>query len=1103
MRGCQDAKTEILDEGVYVMNKCSLAVLALIFAAIFAAPPAWGQTQAQLSGTITDNTGAVVPKAAVQLRNTNTGVVLSTRTNESGIYTFLQVQAGSYEVTCEFPGFKKIVRGSLVLETGTRRALDMVLEVGEVTESVEVLASTPLLETQTNNLGQLIERANVDNMPLQSRRAAGLVRLMGGVVYRAGSDNASEAAPVYTMAGGRAVNQMTLLDGGSVQNMTLGVPQQLVNPPSEALQEFKISASNHSAEFGRAGSGLVLMTTRSGTNQYHGAGYWFVRNDKLDARSFFARTKEPLKFNIIGASIGGPIKQDRSFFFFNYEPTRRRTGVTLAGYAVPHPVNVQGDFSARTDVKVLDPTTGQQFPLNIIPSSRVNPLASKLLGYYPAPNIANNDITKAPKNNFEGAGSDHLDQESYIGRWDHSLNDTHRMFVSVSYLTGTNVSASVFPQEIADTRAGTKQNSNITTTGNVVSNFRPTLINEFRATYGRRTNETFKPGTTSGTNGSLSIQGVDPEGFPTVGITGLTGLGGSHRRIQKPIMTYQAGDSMTWVKGTHTIKFGGEFRYSMNTDINQPSSNGQYTFSNRATNEGLATFLLGWTTRLQRNETLPLESRSDFWGAYIQDEWKATRKLTLTLGLRWDMDTPRWERSNRQSGFDGSQINPVSGTLGIVTFAGLDGVSKYSNDFDKNNLGPRFGFAYQLSDKAVIRGGYGIYYNGIYELAVANTQAIGFGRSLDMNSTDGGFTPVQKFGDPVPAAPEQQLGPGFGAVAVGKSPFTSPDFIQKKQVNGYMQHVNLSVQRELVRDLLFEISYLGNIGRKLGAPSVNRNVIPLVNGQGPAKQDQKLRVYPQYSNVTQISPVWGDSEYHSLNFKVEKRYSNGLNLLTNFTWSKYMTNADSGGWREIENQRVGYTHPELRRNDWSISNSDVPLRLVSSAVYDLPFGKGRRHEFSSGIADAILGGWGLGGIFEVRDGVPLGVVEQTNLTNAFAGDQRPNLVAKPIKSGYSSRDELTNAYFNAAAFVAPGAGVYGNAARNLGNGPGLISLDVSLHKYWNLSERLKLMYRCDFFNLPNRPNFDHPNTVHGNAAFGTIRSSEDPRVLQMNLRLEF
>jgi hypothetical protein len=1084
------------------MKRTGFLVILLFAFAACVVPSLQGQTQSQLTGTVSDNTGAVVPNAEVQLRNTNTGVILTTKTNSSGIYTFLEVQAGSYEAICEFPGFKKIVRGGIILETGSRRALNLILEVGNVTESVEVTASIPLLETQTNNVGQLIERANVENMPLQSRRAAGLVRMMGNVLYRPGSDNSSEAAPIYTIAGGRAVNQMTLLDGGSVQNMTLGVPQQLVNPPAEALQEFKISASNHSAEFGRAGSGLVLMTTRSGTNEYHGAGYWFVRNDKLDARNFFAREKGPLKYNIFGASIGGPIKKDRSFFFFNYEGTRRRTGQVFAGNAVPHPENIRGDFSARTDVRVLDPTTGVQFPNNIIPASRVSPLASKLLAYYPAPN-GPGDNSRAPANNYVGAGSDALDQESFIGRWDHTLNESHRLFVSASYLKGIQTDASIFPQAIADSRAQTKQNSNITITGNVISNLGPTLVNEFRATYGRRTNETFRPGTTSGVNGQLGIQGVDPEGFPIIGMTGLTGLSGNHRRIQLPIMTYQAGDSVTWVKGTHTIKFGGEFRYSMNTDINQPSSNGQYNFSNRATNEGLATFLLGWTTRLQRNETLPLEARSDFWGAYIQDEWRVAPKLTLTLGMRWDMDTPRWERSNRQSGFDGSQVNPVSGTAGIATFAGIDGVSKYSHDFDANNLGPRIGLSYQLTPKTVVRGGYGIYYNGIYELAVANSQATGFGVNLDMNSTDGGYTPVQKFGDPVPAAPQQKLWPGYGAVPVGSAATTSLDFIQKNQVNGYMQHLNFSVQRELVNGLLVEVTYMGNIGKKLGAPSVNRNVIPLVNGMGPARQDQRLRLYPQYSNVSQISPVWGDSAYHSMNLKVEKRYAGGLSFLTNFTWSKYLTNADAGGWREIEDQRVGYQHPDLRKFDWSISNSNIPLRLVSSVMYELPFGKGRSHQFSSGVTDAILGGWGIGGILELRDGPAYGIVEQTDLTNTFGSGQRPNIVGQPLKSGWSSRDEVINAYFNTTAFAAPGTGIFGNAPRNIGYAPGLVSLDVSVHKRWRLTERFGLSYRCDFFNLPNRPNFGAPNTARGSAAFGTIRSAYDPRILQMNLRLEF
>jgi hypothetical protein len=318
-----------------------------------------------------------------------------------------------------------------------------------------------------------------------------------------------------------------------------------------------------------------------------------------------------------------------------------------------------------------------------------------------------------------------------------------------------------------------------------------------------------------------------------------------------------------------------------------------------------------------------------------------------------------------------------------------------------------------------------------------------------------------------------------------------------------MQHINFSLQRQLMENLVIEAAYLANIGRKLGGPDVNQNVIPLVSGRGPEKQSQALRLWPQYSNVTQVSPPWGDSEYHSLNIKVEKRYSNGLNFLSNFTWSKYMTDTDAGDWREIENQRVGYQHPELRRVDWSISNADIPLRLVGSAVYELPFGKGRRRPFSSGIADAVLGGWGIGAIVEVRDGSPYGVVEQTNVTNTYASGQRPNLISNPIKENWSSRQDMLNEYFDTSAFQHAGVGIFGNAARNLGYGPGFIGVDFSANKRWALTERIGLMYRCDFFNLPNRPSFGHPNTSFGNASFGTITSAKEARILQMNLRVEF
>ncbi len=339
------------------------------------------QTLSQVNGTVTDNTSAVIVGATVTARNTGTGASSTAASNEGGTYRFLNLPPGPYELVCEFRGFKSARLSGITLETGIARADDINLQVGNVTESVEVKAETPLLESSSSTVGQLVERATVFNMPVESRRSASLVKIMGAVAFNV-EDSGAEAIPRFSMAGGRSVNQMWMIDGGIAQNMAISQPQLSLNPPAESLQEFKAEFSNYSAEFGRTGNGLIIMTTRSGTNKYHGAVYEFLRNDKLDSRTFFAASKPSLRYNVFGGSLGGPINHDK-LFFFNYEGSRRRTPVVVFSTIVPHPKELTGDFSSRVDLTVLDPLTRQAFPGNVIPGSRIDPLAAKFASYWP------------------------------------------------------------------------------------------------------------------------------------------------------------------------------------------------------------------------------------------------------------------------------------------------------------------------------------------------------------------------------------------------------------------------------------------------------------------------------------------------------------------------------------------------------------------------------------------------------------------------------------------------------------------------------------------------------------------------------------------------
>lgn len=1063
--------------------------------------------QARITGTATDHTGAVVPGAQVVVRNVDTGQTNTTTTNARGVYTVSFLNPGRYEVICEQAGFKKFVRSGIILETGTTTTVDVLLELGQLTETVNVTASAPLLEAESGSLGQLVENQMILNMPIQSRRVGAMVRLMGNVAFT--GETGGQSIPRFSVAGGRAYNQMWHLDGGVVQNQAGGSPQLSVNPPNESLQEFKVLANNYPAEYGRSGSGVIVMSTRSGTNEFHGSAYEWLRNDKLNARTFFSPSKAPLRYNIFGGTLGGPIRKNHTFFFFNYEGGRRRTGVTVAR-TVPRPAEIAGDFSTRTDIKVLDPATrtpsaaAQPFPGNVIPPNRIDPAGKAFAALYPAPNQPGDNPARAPSNNFRANTSDPLTQDFYTARIDHQFSERDRLYGRISILHGPEGVGAVFPNVMADDRAFTRENENRNFVVNWQHNLRPALINEFRYMFYNRKYVNRGAGAGSGFNGQIKLAGVDPEAIARISVSGHSALGQSTvERRQFPIQTQQFIDSVVWVRGSHSFKSGLEFRRSANIETNNASGGGSFSFSERATNSAVASLLLGWVNSATLVKTDELNSRTNYYGAYFQDDWKLTRRLTLNLGLRWEIDYPRWEAKNRQSGFDLYAINPVSGTPGVITFAGRDGVGKYSHDFDVNNWGPRFGFAWRPSSGFVVRGGYGIFYNGAYQVSVNNNLALGFSLNGNFSSPDGGYTPAFLLRQGMPAVARAELWPGFGAVKVGSSVTTAPEFIAQDHVNGYSQQWNLTFQKELIGNTLFETAYMANVGHKLSGQNVNINQIPLVNGRGPATQSQRARPFPQFGNVTSISPSWGNSTYHALNVKFEKRFSHGLNFLGNYTWSKFIDDVE--GSSELGGgEGSGYQHIEARKLDKSLSGSDIRHRLAFSSLYELPFGKGRRWAIENRVLERIAGGWTVGGILEARTGAPYGVIENTNRLNTFSESQRPNLLRDPNLPGGRSRAEKIEQFFDTSAFQAPGDGILGTAARTNGPGPGFFGLDVSIHKLFRITERLGLTFRTDVVNLPNVPAFAPPNQLRGSGSFGKIGSILDgstAREVQLSLKL--
>lgn len=1049
---------------------------------------------ATVAGGITDSSGAALPRAVVTMTNLAGGQSFSASANDEGLYRLVNVSPGKYRLTVEAQGFRTYARPEVVVETGARLQVDASLSVGETSESVTVTDSTPLLQTATSSLNQVVENKTVINMPLASRRMGSLVRLLPGVTF--GSEDTQEGAVNFSLAGGRSRQQMWTLDGGVVQGNAMLTGILEFNPPVEALQEFRVEALGYPAEYGRSLGGFIAMTTKSGTNDYHGVLYHYLRNDAFDARSFFSPRVAPRKYNVFGGTLGGPIRKDRTHFFGSYEGTRRRDGVTRV-YNVPTAAEVQGDFSARSGT-LLDPLTGTPFPGKIIPTSRMDSVGRQLAQLYAAPNVAGR---ASGDNNFVANVVNVNSANSYVARVDHVISDKDRLSGRYVHYLSTTAGGSATPVYSADPNA-------ITNTLNI-ANFSPTWFHQYSPNLFQ---EARFVGSFRGADvpfvqpdditTKVGLKGV-PGGMPQVNIPGYTSLGaGNQFRALRPQYTFQATNAVSWFRGKHTIKFGGEWRYTQNVEDWGTARFGIFGFNDVATGAGfgVASLLLGWTNTANI-ENGATDTRTDYFGFYIQDEWKVSQRLTLSFGLRYDLDTPRWEKQNRQSGFDRFGINPVSNTPGIITFSGRDGRTKYAHDFDLNNIGPRFGLAYRAWSNTVFRAGYGLMYGGLYDASLGRALNVGFGDVRAYNSPNNGFTPTFLLKDGVPPPVEQPLGPGYGAVPVGQRVVVSPDFLDPHHRSPYSHQATFTIQQQVFGNLLLEAGYGANLGHRIAAPAVGINEVrPELRG---ARQDQALRPFPQYNSVTLRSANWGNSSYHAFNLKAEKRFSAGLNLLAAYTWSKFLddveANSEAGGAPGNGIQTV-----YARALDKSYSGNDVRHRFTNSMVYELPVGKGRKWAIDNRVVDAITGGWSLGAILELRTGLPYGTVEATNRLNAFSPSQRPNLTGDPVLPGDRPRAELVSKWFDTSAFAFPGDGRLGNAARNLGSGPGFANLELSMLKDFHFTEQRLLQLRGEFFNILNRPNFGLPNGSRGAAAFGRISSTvNDGRFIQIGLRLVF
>ncbi len=1077
-------------------------------------------TTADLIGRIEDNSGAAVRGVKVTLTNDATAVSRSVVTDDGGNYVFTALQPGRYTLRAEAAGFRKIERGNIELQVNQRAHIDLELQVGEVSDTVRIEGTAPLLESQSSVLGSVIQERQVQDLPLNGRNFVQLAILSPGVsgasfgmrgTIMSGSrpDDLRPGTELF-VNGNRESSNNYLYDGiDNNDRLTLAI---VVRPAVEAIKEFKIQTNLFSAEQGRNPGGQVDVVTKSGGNELHGAVYEFLRNNALDANNFFSnragQRRPPFKQNQFGGAIGGPIIKSRTFFFGDYDGFRQRQGRVFVN-TVPTLKMRQGDFSEVAG-GIFDPATTvqngtaftrQQFANNIIPQNRWDPVTAKLINAYPLP------TSSALVNNLTTAPTRKQDWDQYDVRVDHNQSERDTFFTRYSWSKTATTNPFTFPAVTLpgiskavgigneDTFAGTSTLRAHHVVVNWVRVLSPRMMLDLRAGYNRFQLDFTQADVASGDQlgNKLGVpnsnQQEQQNGLPIFSPAGYTGIGHSRSLpILRRENTFQYVGNLTFTGSAHTIKTGLDVRRRHLTEYQTNRGNGRFNFAPNITNNpsnntggsAIAAFLLGAPSLIEQDYLLAwVGIRGTEYSAYVADDWRATKKLTFNLGLRYELDTPFSEVANRWANFD-----PTTAT---VLIAGRNGVSKSAgvNTF-KKGFAPRFGFAYQLGDKTVVRGGAGIFWNtaGHGGNALRLQRHVPFGPIYSFSP--GNFFVTRRVSDGFPTIPPLNL-------ALADTPSGSVIGVDPNYQPGYAQQFNLTVQHELPSSLLLKASYVGNLGRHL---DTSFNLNQAVPGAGAVNNRRPFfGVRPTLADVT-----WAVSDglaaYHAFQFSAEKRLTHGLNGLLSYTWGHSIDTVGQnfGGGADGPLPQ----DPRNRRADRGNSPFDIRHRLTIAWNYSLPIGKGRKWLGNGGPAAYALGGWQVNGINTFQTGLPFTPTLNSPTVNTGTGS-RPNRIGEGTVS-----NPTVEKWFDPAAFTTPAQFTFGNSGRNILYGPGRVNFDFSVFKEFPLTERLKLQFRTEFFNMFNTPQFDLPIAAIGAGNAGTITAIVGtPRQIQFGLKLVF
>lgn len=1112
-------------------------------------------TLGTITGRVFDSSGAVLAGADIAATNTATGVIYRTTSTAAGNYVLQQLAVGAYDVSVEAAGFKRWIHKNVGLNVAQTVTLDATLEVGEVQQSVEVTAGVSLLQTTTSDLGTTINRNKLVDLPLfvggSTRNLEQFILLAPGVT----GDTANTQ-----ISGSPSRAKEILVDGvASTGIESGGIIPGSARPSVETIGEFKLLRANFNAEYGRTGGGVEIFTTRSGTNDYHGAAFDFLRNNQFDARGFFQPAVPVNRQNEFGASFGGPVLipklyngHNRTFFFFVYGGYRYRQGPpnTLVSL-IPNAYRA-GDFSAAGSV-IYDPATTQSvngvatrqpFAGNQIPAGRFSAVSKNILEQIPAA------TSNALFNNFTSQGRGYANENQYNIKLDHAFSDRNRL--SGYYYqdefdqldpTGGGADKAVVPGPATESAVNTSRNYWARISHDYVVS--PSMLNHIGLGYTRFRTTIDSLSLNQDWPQKLGLTGVNTganNSFPCLdfssGSYNNLGHPNCNSRTLQTNSAFQFDDSFSWIHGSHSLKFGYEYRFMETNGIDNYRSAGTFAFNAletalpgvAKTGNVWASFLLGQVDRgLYKVFAYYPRNRYQYMAGYVQDDWKATRKLTVNIGLRYDLFYPRYEKENNLSSFDPTVPNPgAGGRPGALVFLGdgpgRDGRRSFSDTYYRN-FGPRLGLAYQLFNRTALRAGYGIYYaagNNVAGLRDSLSQTYGFSANPVFQTLDAGVTPAFNWDGGFPQN------------------FARPPFINPTAANGqdvrilqrndgrppYFQNWTFMVQQEVSSRISLEVGYLGTKGSRLGSGLVRLNQVdpaylslgslltqsitspsaaaaniypPYAGFTGSVAQ--ALRPYPQYLDVWDRADASGSSTYHALQTQLVVRAFEGLDVQAAYTWAKTLSDTDvmAGGGPTGQN---AYN----RSLEKAVATTDVPQTFAIGYSYELPIGPGKPLLNSRGVAGRILGGWIFTGIQQYSVGIPI-VLTANNTLPLFNTVLRPNALAGVRRQmGDSGFDPASQFWINRSAFTVPGPMLFGTSARSYTDlrAPNFYNENFGLMKKINLNERFVLTLRGEFFNAFNRVIFGSPQANVSNANFGRITAqSNQPRQGQVALRLEF